>query len=368
MEPIRILMLFTILNRGGAETMVMNYYRKIDRTIVQFDFIVHRQERGAYEDEIDSLGGRIYRFMPLSPLTVNQYKKQISKFFDQHPEYKIIHGQCSESGYYIYKEASRRGVPYIIAHAHSSHVPFDLKLPIRTWLKYKMRPYITIKFACGKEAAIWLFGKWSVKNTIILRNAIDTSKYLFDKCIYESVRQKLVISQNAFVVCHVGSFVKSKNHKFIIEVFSKIVEKHPNSILLLVGSGLLQEQIQKIVRKYGLGEKIKFLGSRGDVNDILRCSDVFLFPSIHEGLPVSLIEAQCSGLPCYISDRIPKEVAITDLIHAFSLEEAPQVWAEKILEKKYFKNRREYPNIVSKAGYDIKKNAEWLQNYYLSLK
>ena len=131
-EPIRILMLFTIMNRGGAETMVMNYYRHIDRNRVQFDFMVHRQERGAYDDEIEAMGGKIYRMIPLHPFTFNTYRKQISDFFDQHPEYRIIHGHCSESGYFVYREAAGRRVPVIIAHAHNAHALFDTKWLFRT--------------------------------------------------------------------------------------------------------------------------------------------------------------------------------------------------------------------------------------------
>lgn len=152
-EPIRILMLFTIMNRGGAETMVMNYYRHIDRNRVQFDFMVHRQERGAYDDEIEAMGGKIYRMIPLHPFTFNTYRKQISDFFDQHPEYRIIHGHCSESGYFVYREAAGRRVPVIIAHAHNAHALFDTKWLFRTYFKHAMRPYLTQGFTCGKEAA-----------------------------------------------------------------------------------------------------------------------------------------------------------------------------------------------------------------------
>ena len=137
-EPIRVLMLFTILNRGGAESMVMNYYREIDRTKVQFDFVVHREEKGDFEDEITALGGKVYRMMSLRPHTFGKYARQIAAFFDEHPEYQIIHGQCSESGYFFYKEAAKRGIPVIIAHAHNSQVKIDAKWFFRTWMKHQM--------------------------------------------------------------------------------------------------------------------------------------------------------------------------------------------------------------------------------------
>mgnify|MGYP002228628677 CR=1 FL=1 len=224
-EPIRILMLFTIMNRGGAETMVMNYYRHIDRNRVQFDFMVHRQERGAYDDEIEAMGGKIYRMIPLHPFTFNTYRKQISDFFDQHPEYRIIHGHCSESGYFVYREAAGRRVPVIIAHAHNAHALFDTKWLFRTYFKHTMRPYLTQGFTCGKEAARWLFGNELGKKAILQRNAIDTFLYRFDEAVRLEVRQELHLSKDVTVVGHVGRFNRQKNHEFLLEVFHKYVQE-----------------------------------------------------------------------------------------------------------------------------------------------
>lgn len=245
-EPIRILMLFTIMNRGGAETMVMNYYRHIDRNRVQFDFMVHRQERGTYDDEIEAMGGKIYRMIPLHPFTFNTYRKQISDFFDQHPEYRIIHGHCSESGYFVYREAAGRRVPVIIAHAHNAHALFDTKWLFRTYFKHTMRPYLTQGFTCGKEAARWLFGNELGKKAILQRNAIDTFLYRFDEAVRLEVRQELHLSKDVMVVGHVGRFNRQKNHEFLLEVFHKYVQEfNPTAHLLLVGTGELQKAIQK---------------------------------------------------------------------------------------------------------------------------
>ena len=360
-------MLFTILNRGGAETMVMNYYRNINRTKVQFDFVVHREERGAYENEIEQLGGRIYRFMPLRPWTIPQYKKQIKQFFDEHPEYRIIHGQCSESGYYFYKEASKRGVPVIIAHAHSSHVPFDLKLIGRTWMKLKMRPYLTHYLTCGKEAAEWLFGKRLAEKAIILPNAIDTNHYEFSPITRQRLRQQLGFTDGDSVVCHVGSFVKPKNHRTIVEIFNIFHKQHPKSVLMLIGEGILMQEIQDQVKSFGLTDYVYFMGLREDVNLLLMAADVFLFPSLHEGFPLSLLEAQCSGLPCIISDSIPQETCITNLATRLSLKESTEQWAEAISRQSSFScDRADYAIQIAKAGYDIKKNAQWLEDFYLS--
>ena len=365
-EPIRILMLFTILNRGGAETMVMNYYRNIDRTRVQFDFLVHREERGAYEDEIEALGGRIYRLMPLHPLTFGKYQMQISDFFDAHPEYRIIHGHCSESGYFIYKEAHKRGIPVIIAHAHSMKALFDLKWFFRTYFKHAMRKYVTQIFTCGEEAGVWLAGKRLSATAVLQRNAIDTHRYLYSPDTSAAVRKSLGIPMNCQVIGHVGSFWKIKNQTFLIDVFQTLHQQHPQTRLVLVGEGELRKGLMQKVKNMNLEDSVMFLGTRSDVPDLLKAMDVFVFPSFGEGLSVAMMEAQCAGLPCVVSDGIPKEVAMTDLVTFHSLNQSIDAWVaaiETALAKG--QDRTIYPAMITEKGYDIKKNAEWLQNYYL---
>ena len=366
-QPLRVLMLFTILNRGGAEAMVMNYYREIDRSKVQFDFVVHREEKGDYEDEVTALGGKIYRMMPLRPHTFGKYEKQIAAFFDEHPEYQIIHGQCSESGYFFYKEASRRGIPVIIAHAHSSHVKVDLRWFFRTWMKHQMRPYLTHYFSCGDEASEWLFGKELAKKAVVLKNAIDTRRYLFNAQVRKRVREELSIDNKALTICHVGSFVGVKNHSFIVDIFAEILKKRPDAQLLLIGDGILRAQTEQKVHEKGLDTQVKFLGVRRDVHELLQAFDVMLFPSLFEGLPVTLVEAQSAGLPCVISENIPREVITTDLVEQVPLAETASRWAERVIaagSKEHDKTK--YPQVVTEAGFDIKKNAQWLQDFYLN--
>ncbi len=359
-------MLFTILNRGGAEAMVMNYYREIDRKKVQFDFVVHREEKGDYEDEVTALGGKIYRMMPLRPHTFGKYQKQIAAFFDEHPGYQVVHGQCSESGYFFYKEAAKRGIPVIIAHAHNSHVRVDLKWFFRTWMKHKMRPYLTHYLSCGDEASEWLFGKELAQKAIVIKNAIDSRLYSFDSGIRKRKREELGIDPAALAVCHVGRFDKVKNHGFIVEIFAELLKKRPDARLLLIGDGELKAQTEQKVRDSGIDKQVDFLGVRRDVNELLQASDVMLFPSLFEGLPVTLVEAQCTGLPCLISDSIPDEVIVTDLIESTPLNKPPTYWAEKLItsaEKKH--ERASYPQKITEAGFDIKKNVRWLENFYL---
>lgn len=360
-------MVFTIMNRGGAETMVMNYYRNIDRSKVQFDFMVHRTERGAYDDEIEALGGRIYRMMPLHPLTFGKYKKQIARFFDEHSgEYRIIHGHCSESAYFVYREASRRGVPVIIAHAHNSHALFDLKWFFRTGFKVAMRRYITQGFTCGTAAAEWLFGAKLAKSVQLQRNAIDTKLYTYDHDVSRQVRHGLGIADDAPVVGHVGRFNKQKNHEFLLDVFQYVRQRRPDACLLLVGTGELLPAMRQKAERLKLTDSIKFLGTRQDVPQLLQAMDVFLFPSLMEGLSVSMVEAQCAGLSCVASSTIPREVAMTDLVTFVSLKRTAAEWADMVIsEYEKPRDRTAYPAQIATAGYDIKRNALWLQNYYL---
>lgn len=363
--PIRVLNLFTILNRGGAETMVMNYYRNIDRSKVQFDFLVHRDEIGAYEDEIKALGGRIYRMSPICPENFAEYKKEIRIFLENHPEYKIIHSHMSELGYFVFKEAKRQGVPVRICHAHNCPHVWNLKMVMREYFKYMMRPYITHMFMCGIESGEWLFGKKNKDKFIQLNNAIDAKQYVYNENVRKEVRKELGL-KNEFVVGHVGRFSRQKNHEKLIDIFNEITKINDNSKLILVGDGQLKESIVKKVELLNLQDKVMFLGTRSDVNRIMQAFDIYLFPSFHEGLSVSMVEAQASGLQCFISDTIPKECIITDNVVTFDLKSENEFIANNIIEshKSYIRNNTMDKIVVS--GFDIKQNAKKLEEFYIN--
>lgn len=362
--PIRVLNLFTIMNRGGAETMVMNYYRNIDRNKVQFDFLVHRDEIGAYEEEIKALGGRIYRMFPICPKNFVKYKKEIRKFLKNHPEYKIIHSHMSELGYFAFKEAKRQGIPVRICHAHNCPHIWNIKMVMREYFKYMMRPYITHMFMCGIESGEWLFGKKNKDKFIQLNNAIDAKQYVYNENIEKEVRKDLGL-KDEFVVGHVGRFNKQKNHEKLIDIFNEITKINDNSKLILVGDGQLKESIVKKVELLNLQDKVMFLGTRSDVNRIMQAFDIYLFPSFHEGLSVSMVEAQTSGLQCFISDTIPKECIITDNVVTFELSLDSAKIADIIFEKHKNYSRKSTYNQIVDAGFDIKENAKKLQDFYL---
>lgn len=363
-QPIRVLNMFTIMDRGGAETMVMNYYRHIDRTKVQFDFLVHREQRGAYDDEIERMGGRIYRMCPVYPQNFSRYKRDLRTFFRAHPEYKIIHSHMSELGYFAFREAERQGVPVRICHAHNAPHGFDAKMIMRTYFKKRMMPYLTHLFMCGEESGKWLYGEKNKSRFIMLNNAIDAAVYSFDASKRQEMRRQLDLTDE-LVVGHVGRFNPQKNHPFLLDIFTSLLKKEPDAVLLLVGGGADMPKIQAKAQELGIAERVRFLGVRSDVADLMQTMDVFAFPSLYEGLPVTMVEAQASGLPCIISDKVPPECILTDgLVNIMPLSASPEVWAEKILTMRAVP-RTDRRDEIAAHGFDITTEAVKLQEFYI---
>lgn len=363
-QPIRVLNLFTIMDRGGAETMVMNYYRHIDRTKVQFDFLVHREQRGAYDDEIEALGGRIYRLCPIYPQNFARYKRDLRSFFQAHPEYKIIHSHMSELGYFAFREAEQQGVPVRICHAHSAPHGFDMKMVMRTYFKKRMMPYLTHLFMCGEESGEWLYGERNKSRFVMMNNAIDTAAYAWSPARCKKVRHELNL-EGVYTLGHVGNFTQPKNHPFLLEIFTALLKKEPNAVLLLVGGGEGMSKMQEKVQELGIAEHVRFLGVRSDVADLMQAMDVFVLPSLYEGLPVTMVEAQAAGLPCIISDKVPPECILTEgLVDIMSLSASPEAWAEKILAKRAIPRTDRRAEIAA-HGFDITTEAVKLQEFYL---
>lgn len=368
MKPIQILQVFTILNRGGAETNIMNYLRNMDRSKFQMDFLVHRPEEGAYEKEIIALGGRIFRLPSVHPLHLKKYKAAVKKFFDENSGYDIVHGQNSELGVLIYKEAKKRGVPVIIAHAHNAPKlrDYDLKFIFRELWKRRMRKSVNAYFTCGTASARWLFGPERAANAYLMTNAVDTHLFKSDPDVRKEVQDETGGRSRKNIV-HVGRFNRQKNHQFLVRIFSELTRKDASYHLYLIGEGELKNEIISMVRSLHLESYVTFLGTRTDIHRVLQGMDVFLFPSLFEGLPVSLIEAQASGIHCVVSDGISDEaILIPDNVTVISLNETAEAWADSILALD-FSGRKEVSDIIIKKGYDIKENAKKLENKYHDL-
>lgn len=371
-SPMRVLVLDTVMDRGGAETMMMNYLRHFNRDEVVYDFLVNRDYRAAYEDEIEMLGGRIYRMCPMYPQYFGRYKKEFRQFLAEHPEYRIIHSNLEERSYFPLRIAQEMGIPVRIAHAHNRPVGFDVKSIFREYFRMRLPKYVTHMFACGTEAGDWLFGEKNRDKVIQQRNAIDTKTYRYDSRTAASVRSEFgVTDPNTFVLGHVGRFFPQKNHMFLIDIFAAVHKQQPNSVLWLVGGGELNDelknQVKAKVNELGLADAVKFFGVRSDVQRIMQGMDAFVLPSLYEGLPVTMIEAQAAGLPCTISDRVPSQCNITGTVQSVNLDADPMQWADRILQqyKTTDINQRACgPERVTEAGFDIEANAEWLQRFY----
>lgn len=357
---IRVLHVVTHMNRGGLETMLMNYYRNIDRNQLQFDFLVHREKRADYDDEIEALGGRIYRLPPLNPFDI-KYRKKLQQFFLRHKEYGIVHSHLDCMSAIPLKAAEKAGVRVRIAHSHNTNQDKDAKYILKLLYKQRIAQHATRLMACSQDAGKWMFGGRKFE---VLNNAIDAKLYRFNPKVREKQRKKFKIPQNSFVVGHVGRFSQQKNHDFLIDIFSVLL-KEKSSILMLVGDGGLKRTIQEKVRRLGIEKQVVFTGVRDDVADLMQVMDVFVFPSYNEGLPLTVVEAQAAGLPCFISEGVPIECKMTDLVQQIDASKGSKAWADAIKAGEKIPRRDTYDEI-KKYGYDIVENAYRLQKYYLS--
>lgn len=357
-EPIRILHVVTNMSYGGLENLLMNYYRNIDRTKIQFDFLTHFQGHQDFEEEIQELGGKLFRLPRLNPFDP-RYLKKLNRFFLDHPEYQIVHSHLDCMAGIPLKYAKKNNIPVRVAHAHSSNQIHNLKYIIKLLCKPLILRYATSLFACGSKAGSWMF---SGKSFSVLKNAIDAKSFTFNKTAADHTKKSLQI-QKDFVIGHVGQFRQEKNHLFLIDVFNEILKKDTNCTLVLVGKGPQMESAIAKVNAYGIAEHVKFLGARSDIPKLMQAMDVFVLPSLYEGFPVTMIEAQAAGLPCVISAGVPLECKITEEVTQIPLEKSPQVWAEEILKYKDHIRRNNYDAIVA-AGFDINANAKWLEEFY----
>lgn len=312
----RILHIVPNMQSGGLETFIMNVYRNIDREKIQFDFLVHYEERKFYDNEIELLGGKIHRFSLRNDNNIFKYIKKLDAFFKEHREYKIIHCHMASIGFLIFYIARKNGVKIRIAHSHNSNTENTLKGFIKSILIKPYKYLSTHRLACSEQAGNFLFGKMDFQ---VIENAIDINKFLYNLDIRKKVRKELKL-QDKFVIGHIGRFCEQKNHNFLIECFAKFHKESDNSVLILIGEGELKEKIQKKVKELNIDKSVIFLGNRKDVNELYQAMDCFAFPSKFEGLGIVLIEAQVSGLNVISSSNIPEEAIVTENIKLLDTE------------------------------------------------
>lgn len=355
---VRVLHVITGMGSGGAEALIMNWYRNIDRTKVQFDFLL-RSDDNMYSEEINKMGGKVY-VMPSYPRHYIKNYRDTKEFLKKN-RYKIIHVHGNALIYTnILPMAKKLGIPCRIMHSHNTDTQKKMYRPVHYLKRINITKYITDALACSDEA-----GKWMFKNHdfTVLKNGIEINKFIYDSELRSKKRKELGI-EDKFVFGHVGKFLPSKNHYFLINVFEKVVKQSPECVLLSIGEGPLQEEIERMALDKGIADKIRFLGVRRDVNELMQAMDLFLFPSLFEGLGIVLIEAQTSGLHTLVSSQVVRECKITDLVRFLPLEE-PQ-WINAIMNYMDSPEREQYrTNEIIEAGYDMKQVVKSLERFYL---
>lgn len=362
-DPIKILHVVPNMQAGGLETLIMNIYKNIDRSKIQFDFLTHYKDNFFYDEEIKSLGGKIYKFSLRDDNNIFKYLHDLDLFFSNHSEYKIVHGHMESLGRFYFKSAYRHGIPVRIAHAHNTSTDKNLKGWMKRILLKGFKSYATDFFACSSKAGEFMFKDKDFK---IIKNGINTDDFIFDEKIRVEVRKELNI-ENKTVIGHVGRFTPQKNHFFILQIFKEISKLDENAVLLLCGGGELEQEIREWVVSLELENKVLFLGIRNDMPRVYQAMDCFLFPSLYEGLGIVAIEAQCSGLPVIGSDVIPKEVVTSSCFHYMSLDAPAKDWALKVLKEVQMSRSARQSEVahIRDAGYDIHDVAFQLQNYYI---
>lgn len=366
-EPIRVASVIGRYIGGGVEAVTINYYRNIDKNKVQLDFICDEDSTNIPYEEIEKMGGKVIIIPSYSkPFKYHKALKRVLK----EGNYKIIHSNINTLSVFSLFAAKCAGVPVRIAHSHSTTNKKEKK---KNLMKQVLRPFskvfATDYMCCSELAGRWLFGnkEYDKGNVYLLNNAIDLDKFKYNESLRKKKRKELGIKDNTLVIGHIGRFVAQKNHDFLIDIFDEIHKKNNNSILLLAGQGPLMEDIKNKVKELNLDDNVKFLGQRNDANELYQAFDVFLLPSLYEGLPVVGVEAQAAGLLCYLSDDMTKETKVLDITKFMSLNNTPKEWADNILDdvKKY--KRIDTSKEMTAKNFNIKEEAKKLEEYYLNL-
>ncbi len=362
MKPKRVLQVIGSLNAGGMEKMILNYYKNIDKEKIQFDFLIFTKGKNLYEDGVKKMGANVYKITPRRENPIKNLR-ELNDFFKNHP-YDIVHIHQGITNLLPLKMAYKYKIQKRIVHNHGVNrkVRFLLYLYNEIYVKNIIQKCATDYFTCSKEVLNQLYNKEIIKNNkyFLCTNSIVIEDFLYNEEKRNEVRKKLKI-EDKLVIGHVGTFTKPKNHKFLLKVFKEINEKYENAVLLLAGAGKLEEAIRRQAKKENIENKIIFLGQIKNVNEIMQAMDLFIFPSKFEGLPVTLIEAQANGLKILASNKITKEVKLTENLEFVSLKTSPKKWAEKVNFQNYNRNI----NIKKLRMYNIKEQANILEERYL---
>ena len=365
---LRVLHSVSNMARAGIETMLMNYYREMDRSRIQFDFLANKPVPGEYDEEIRSMGGRVFVSPGLNPMHFPRYRRYMAELLHENPDIRIVHAHNEAMGYYALQSAKDAGVRVRIAHAHNTRIIRDYKYPLKLACKQLLPGAATDCWSCGRDAGIYYYGekRWNASG-FILRNAVDVQRFGFEPEIRER-RRALLGVQDCFVIGHVGRFNVQKNHSRLLDIFAETAGKVPDARLILIGTGELEQAVKEKARDIGILDRMIIPGQIEDVSEWYQVMDCFVLPSLFEGLPVVGIEAQTAGLPCVFSDRVTDEVLLSPDARRVPLRAGNAEWAREILAAgRSGTDRTEGADIVRRAGYDIHTEARKLQERYLEM-
>lgn len=369
-KKISIINSVSCMNRAGQETLLMNILRNIDKDKFQFDFLCSVHQKGDYDDEIHELGGRIF-YLPPSKLTGIKFFSYIGtilsvySFLRKNKEYQEfhIHNYHAFSSFLEIVGAKMAGVKKVLLHSHNTSAPH-----IR--LHYVFRSLLNLvsfqRLACSRAAAVWMYGAKADK-AVVIKNGIILDEFKYREEWRKNKRKELGIADDVFLVGHVGRFNYQKNHMFLLDIFAEIHQKNKKSVLMLVGKGELFDDVKNKIHDLNLDEAVILAGVRSDVNELLSCFDVMLFPSLFEGLSVTLVEAQAAGLPCVVSDTNSPEVILTECVHFVSLKKSASEWADITISMAN-NGRLDTTIALQQHGYDIKQSVKKLESIYADLK
>lgn len=364
-EKIKVLHVIGALHIGGAENMAMNFLRYIDKSRFQCDYLVFGKEVGEYESEAISLEAKVIHIDAPSEGYL-AYARNLKTIL-QEGNYDVIHSHTLLNNGLTLKIARNIGIKKRISHSHSTDSGRKETLTYKIYsyvMKQIIKVYATEYIACGVDAGNYLYGRRLFESKgIIINNGIHLESYLYSEKKRKKIRDAFGVN-NQIVIGHVGRFAKVKNHMFLLDIFEQISKNNRDAILLLVGDGELRPDIEGKIQTLGLNDKVILAGNRNDVSDIMQAMDILVFPSLYEGLPIVLVEAQAAGLPCIVSANVTKELDVANLITYISLDESPNKWADEVL-KVFEKNIRKSPyNEIKNAGYDIYDAIKKLENVY----
>lgn len=367
-EILHVLHVFGKLNRGGAESRVMDLYRNMDRTKVQFDFMQHTDRVCDFQPEIEQLGGKVYHVPPFRFWNYFSYCKAWKEFIKKHPEIRIVHGHMTSTASIYLPIAHKKGV-FTIAHSRNAGVDKGIKGKLTKFLRRNLKEKCDRCFACSKLAGEAVFGKEAMEqgNVTIIPNAIDAARFTFDPEVRKQKREELHIQPQEFLIGEVGRFDPQKNQKYAVEILEECRKKNFPAKLILIGEGPLMENVRQQVEELRLQEYVIFTGLQKNVVPFYQAMDFFLLPSFYEGLPGVAVEAQASGLRGILSDAITTETAMTSLMEFRSVQEPARVWADRIMACGHYE-RQNMLKQMQETGFDVKNLANRLQDFYLRVR